>query len=901
MERRAGKKRNPGFQKMNARRTNSIGLAPRIASPTYFVVLICLLLGGARGFLTPVCSQQSFSQKYAISSSSNSLPESSAGPLGETVSSSAPSWLENAPSFRQDDADEKDTTRRVRLKSNFSETDLLYQPNANGNGDPLSTQSFNMDLHNLAANDPQQGQDALEIMNEMYRKQPDSPWTVQPDVSCYRTVLDGWIDNDNLEKAQATLDLMEEKLYPHGSLTNSGDNATRMISNEMIYLSMIQGWADDTKDDFAGKSAERAEALLRRMKDRVGVEPNVKLWTMVLEGWCKRAGIVRGAMTRAEALLNEMESHSIKGDNSTTSLRPNVLTYTSYIGGLARCKDQDKARRAEAVLDRMERFGVQSDMVAMTSVINCWAKATSRRERELSAVRALRILSEMERMYISNQMYHVKPSLITYTATIGAIGNSLDPAAPKMALDLLKRMYTLQESGAIANMKPTTNTYNAVIYALSRAPRRNRLRCAKRAEQLLAEMLKRYNDGEHDVQPDVRTWAALLRAWARSGSPDAAENAQRVLDRLEKLHENEETPVRPNYVCYTTVMGAWGHSTKKGSLDKMEEILKTMEQRYEETLEADIRPNTISYVTAIDAFVRRNEKGAVQRAQATVDRMITLYSKGLGHVRPTRIVFNTLIHAWSKSKARDAAQKAERIFRWMETQYRSGDELVRPDEVSLCAVLNAWANQAAYGGSERAQQIWEYTESISVEERGFPLTIMMPNIVIKAIARSKDPKAHEKAERVLLQLEADYDTGKRALRPDVTTFSSVINACAYYSSGNLKGRSQALETALRTFRKLHALEDEQANNITYGTVFKAIANLMPVGDERDALSREIFDQCTDEGLVDSFVLSQVRNANPQLYRELVEEPCGLGGPEDDCSIEGVLENIPREWSTNVID
>jgi hypothetical protein len=299
--------------------------------------------------------------------------------------------------------------------------------------------------------------------------------------------------------------------------------------------------------------------------------------------------------------------------------------------------------------------------------------------------------------------------------------------------------------------------------------------------------------------------------------------------------------------------------------------------------------------------VRRNEPDAAQRAQATVDRMVQLYAKGLGHVRPSRTVFNVLIHAWSRSKAKGAAQKAEQIFQWMEAQYRAGDDLVRPDEVSLCAVLNAWANQAEHGGAERAQQIWEHTDSVASERlRGFRPTITMPNIVIKAIARSKDPDAVRKAERVLLRLEEDYHSGKSYLRPDVATYSSVINACAY-CIGDATKRAEALATALRTFYKLCAMDDVNANNITYGTVLKAIQNLMPFSDEREELVRDLFDQCCDEGFVDYFVLSQVRYASPQLYRSLVEGPCGLGGPGSTYGLEAVLKNIPTEWAANVVE
>ena len=786
----------------------------------------------------------------------------------------------------------------------------------------LSIKSFNMDLHNLALDDPQKAQDALEIMEELYRQSQQyatqdedasglSQTTVQPDTACYTTVLEAWLDAGDMDAAQALLDRMEQR-YDEAmqqSTANGASNVTAaVVPTELTYMLMAQGWANDAKNDISGKSAERAEAILQHMQQR-GLPPTVKIYSVVLEGWCKRAGTTRGAMKRADALLRKMETSYLEQQKqsinatklvpSSAIIRPNVMTYTSYIGGLSRSRERDLATQAEAVLDRMAQYGVQPDMVAYTSVLNCWSKAVSRRERDMAATRALQILQDMERMYLK-EMYHVKPSLITYSTAIGAIGNSLDPKSPQLAEGVLKRMYELSDTGAIANLKPTTQTYNAVLHALSRAPHDKKLRYARRAEQIISEMIRRAKEGEKDVQPNVRTWAAVLRAWARCGAVDAAENAQRVLDRLEEMNRNQETTVRPNFVCYTTVMGAWGSCRRRDALDKMEKILRHMEEAYEETLEADVRPNTVSYVTAIDSFVRRNEKDAAQRAQATVDRMLRLYAKGLGHVRPTRVIFNCLIHAYSKSREPNAASKAEQIFKWMESQYRGGDDLVRPDEVSLCGILNAWANQGTIVGAERTQQIWERMESLSVEERGFDLTVTMPNIVIKALARTDSADAVKKAEQILIRLEKEYKAGRSDLRPDVTTASSVINAAAYYKGGT-EGRAEALDIALRTFERISQWPDEEPNNITYGTLFKAIANLMPVGEEREDLVRSFFDRCCDEGYCDGFVLSQVRHASMQLYRDLVDEPCGLGGPDADTSVSSVLRNIPFEWSANVVE
>jgi hypothetical protein len=304
-------------------------------------------------------------------------------------------------------------------------------------------------------------------------------------------------------------------------------------------------------------------------------------------------------------------------------------------------------------------------------------------------------------------------------------------------------------------------------------------------------------------------------------------------------------------------------------------------------------------LVAIDAFCRKCKDQAGARAQEAVDRMVRLYSLGIGYDRPTRIVFNALINAWSRSSEPNAAQQAEKIFRWMESQYRAGDECVKPDEVTLSGVLNAWANNAQDGGAMRAQEILDHTESLDLEERGFSHSIVCHNILIKAWGRSRALDSVQRAEQILLKLEKRYRENKYNVRPDITTYSSVINCCAYYSGGDNEGRSMAFEVALRTFAKIRE-SGEVPNNITYGTLFKAIAQLTTVDKaSREELVGEYFEKCRNEGQVDTFVLSQVRaSSSLKLFRRLVLEPWSITA-ENENSIDQIHKKMPLQFGRNV--
>lgn len=785
-------------------------------------------------------------------------------------------------------------------------------------GPQITPSSFNMDLQNLAADgDVQKAQDALEIVEEKYLKAVEEGRVcaasglalVKPDVNCYNTVIHGWVHSDHpraASRAQALLDRLEE-IYD-----KSGDDD--MEPTETSYTLVCQAWAEEDQD-MTDIPAKNAEDIINRMAQR-GMAPSKKVFTSVIYAWCQRSGSVRGAMERAEAVLAEMErlgaaleclededSEDLLQSRKMDSLRPNVITYTAVISGLARSREHNLARRAEAILNRMTKNGVEPDMVAYTAVLMAWSKAKSHKERRMAASRALCILHEMEQKYLDLK-YYCKPSAVSYTTAISAIGNSLDQDAAALAERVIRHMYNLHEDGTITGIKPTTVTFNAVISAIARMKdHKHKSRHAQQAQRLLGEMILRSEGGEKTVEPNEKTWGGVMLAWALSGVSNAAHNAEKVLENMEEIYRSGKSTVRPNTICMTTVMRAWSNSRHEDAINRAEAILKRMEDDYERTGEDSLKPNAISYVTLIDAFARRDPNGAAARAQSTVDRMIRLYAKGLGHARPTRIVFNTLVNCWSRSNDPDAGLKAEKILQWMEAQYEAGDDYVKPDEITFCNVLNAWANNAQHGGAERAQQILDHMENLSTEERGFRHSVISYNIVIKAWGRSGRADAVQKAEQLLERLEARGD-----IQPDTKTFSSVINCCAYYN-GPPEGRQEAFDVAMRTFHKLCSSPNAQPNQITYGTLFKAIDKLMPPSvdkddDRRTELLRALFTKCAAAGQVDGFVLAQLRNACPAgLFDDLVLRSMeGMHGrTTEDTKIIGILEQMPKSWNRNLID
>ena len=747
-------------------------------------------------------------------------------------------------------------------------------------------------------------------------------------------------------------------------LLNRMEESNHLVPNALTYLMVCQKWAEScggggvpaTTNDAARttttgggyNAAIRAQHILetyarklnkeqQKQQDKVVTTktttdnntiaqsstieshfPSTSLGTfcaVVVEAWSRLIGTVPDAMERAEMILKNMEAICLVQDencNETAAVKwcsdrcdlgSISLAYTSFINGLSRSRRPDLARKADKFLEKLKAYGIQPDVVAYTSALNCWAKATSRVERQMASQRVLELLQELEDAYIAEDNYLLKPSPITYATATKAIGYSLDPNAPKLAEDILRRMYELTESGKIY-CPPTVTNYNAVITALSTSgSRKEKAKNARKAEAILVEMIRRSRqDGEFLVEPSHVTWGSLLRAFAESGLPDCGEQAQRVLDKFESLYESGDSRIRPNVVCYTTVMQAWARDSATApdvTVEKANQLLSKLEELYILTRDESLRPNKVTYITVIDVYCRKKPQVAGSMSQALVDRMMQLYSKDLGFERPTRIVFNTLINAWSRSKEENAADNAENVFQFMESQRQNGDELSQPDEVSLCGVLNAWANNAINGGALRAQQIMDHTVALTSKDRGFDHNIVSWNVLIKAWGRSRETDSVQQAEKILTRLEEHYKAGKSTIKPDITTYSSVINCCAYYN-GPRKGKSAAFEVAWRTYNKIKNSDDLTPNNIVYGTLFKAVGKLTSKGRPRERIVKDLFVECCRAGQVCSFVLGQFRAASPmKLYRTLVLKPSCLKD-RDAGNFDTILKNMPKEWSRNVV-
>jgi hypothetical protein len=402
---------------------------------------------------------------------------------------------------------------------------------------------------------------------------------------------------------------------------------------------------------------------------------------------------------------------------------------------------------------------------------------------------------------------------------------------------LLKRVIDERRAGnpqAIA----TTSDYNCMLegWASSGAG----VAAAERCERILVEMQDQYQkDGDAHVQPNLDSFKAVLLAWRQqAGQEDyAPHRAQRILEWMVRLYKDGQNDlVVPDTACFEIVLQSWSRSNHKDAPQYTEALLVSMERLYKATGLETLRPSTACYNAVLSAWAKSSKEGAPDRAMSVLEFM-----ESCAGVEPDMVSYSTVVGALARTNDPEDARKAEKLLKHVEVGYRAGNTNLEVDTILYNCVIGCLAKSNANGSYRRARAVLD--RQIQLNENGC-----------------------------------------EQCRPDVYSFTSVIGACAMET----KERSKAFRVAVATFQQLrHNEEYATPNHVTYGSMLKCCARLLPSADPlRRKWVRKIFNMAVNNGCVGDMVLSRLREAaTPDVYKEL------MNGVD--------RHDLPYEWTRNV--
>jgi len=304
-----------------------------------------------------------------------------------------------------------------------------------------------------------------------------------------------------------------------------------------------------------------------------------------------------------------------------------------------------------------------------------------------------------------------------------------------------------------------------------------------RAQELLKRIHALYEEGYYEVSPDIVSYNSVLKAWKEEEQPEAALELLETMIRNEKEGEQRELlgsegstlpsdavgdkPIRVDVISFNTVIAAFAN---QGNYQKALELLRKMQKEPSNNNTDDDGDNGMEETETKDDYYYPN---------------------------PDTITYNIVLYSLALSDDPGTAAQAENLLReMMMRKERTGLSVV--DTTSFNTVLYAWSRE---GESKRFPAA---TTTTTTNKGTLPKRPLSPKM------------SAQRAEDLLTIMKELSEAGNMNVRPDVYSYTTVIQSWAKCGNAGGTDKAQAI---------LDQMIDTglQPNQLTYTALMNALS------------------------------------------------------------------------------
>ncbi|KAK4768232.1 hypothetical protein SAY87_003373 [Trapa incisa] len=427
----------------------------------------------------------------------------------------------------------------------------------------------------------------------------------------------------------------------------------------------------------------------------------------------------------------------------TCGLRPNLVTYNAVIDACG--KGGMEFNQVLEIFDEMLKNGVQPDRITYNSLL-----AVCSRGGLWEAAKGL-----------SNEMADrgIDQDIFTYNTLLDAIckGGQMDLASQIMSQMPAK------------NILPNVVTFSTMVDGYAKAGRYD-------------DALNLFNEMRFlGINLDRVSYNTLLSIYTKLGRFDEA---------MDICQEMECSGIKKDVVTYNALLGGLG---KQGKFDELKRVFKEMKVE-------KISPNLLTYSTLIDVY---SKSGLYREAME-----IFCEFKQVG-LKPDVVLYSALIDALCKNGLVESAVSM------LNEMTKEG---IRPNVVTYNSIIDAFGrpltDESSADASGTGNKFSSLSVSIEVPFRSKPAVVREGSCDVKIfgqLASEKDGQAKKDnwgsgKQDILCILGIFQKMHELEIKPNVVTFSAILNACSRCDS--FKDASMLLEELM--------LFDNQVYGVAHG-------------------------------------------------------------------------------------
>ncbi len=352
-------------------------------------------------------------------------------------------------------------------------------------------------------------------------------------------------------------------------------------------------------------------------------------------------------------------------------------------------------------------------------------------------------------------------------------------------------------------------------------------------------------DGKTLLAPDSITYGHVLTCWLRSGSPDTATNAKIIFDKVVEKYSSGRSSLFLNASIFETILHCLSHK-KYGDRKLAKSVINEM------ILLSKENKNWMPTSTCLNLAIRAEgsqlngqpQRRAAFDAQKLLLQFVEKYKNGEIDVLPDAIGFNTVISKWAQTEQHGVVKQVEKLFRVMEElSKQKGLQYISPDKYTFSNIFKVFGR---YRQSDKAFEVLN-----KIEKGEAKLDTSVYNSILVVCTRSRDPMKGIKAAKLLDRMISLNMTNS-------SSYNLVLRACAHTQANpDLKGHT--LNVALQIYNDLISSQRFDANEDSFTAVIIAIKNLTKSKEQREELSKKVFDDCCKHGKLGAKFIREMNN------------------------------------------
>jgi pentatricopeptide repeat protein len=374
---------------------------------------------------------------------------------------------------------------------------------------------------------------------------------------------------------------------------------------------------------------------------------------------------------------------------------------------------------------------------------------------------------------------------------------------------------------------------------------------AERAEEILDYFQRIYEEGDsYDpllCGPGLRSFNAVIGAYARSGREDAPQQAIRVLSKLYDLTRQGRTCVFPNKETYAHVLRAFAKKATADSPELVRKLLMHMENLSEvyPTLLPDFSCHNV-YIYALAESMNHMSISGAEATKLAEEYLLKMLDSQDESVLPDKWTFNAVLSLLSRSGTPDLVPRAESVLARLEAYHieTGRSEKTQPNSNVYNSLMSCYTRG---GNSDKAQKAFNLLQKMKkLGASGNPWTrpdTISYNIAMNAFAKSRRRDAPIKVEELLLEMNDEYaQTGDPRIRPNRRSVNTCLDA---WAKSGLDGADERIMAWIQRMREAH---ESGQNNISpdmwsYTHYLQALskAGKPRMGDEAERVLEEMED------------------------------------------------------------